>query len=328
MVIRLTQAIRIDSYGDSSVLQLRKIELQPPAAYEVLVQHEAIGVNFIDTYHRSGLYPLELPSGLGKEAAGTVTAVGGSVTRVKVGDRVTYVNGPLGAYSEAHLVPEDVLIKLPDGISSQVAAAMMLKGMTAAYLLLKTYAVTPQDTILVHAAAGGVGSILTQWARAIGARVIGSVGSAKKVDVAQQNGCDEVLLYREIDLPAAIKEITSGRGVDVVYDSVGKDTFDISLRSLKKRGMLVSFGNASGPVPDFPPLLLTQMGSLYLTRPSLFDYVDDPEEQQFLANALFKHVSAGDISIQVNHEFPLADAALAQHTLENGQTVGSTILLP
>ena len=233
---------------------------------------------------------------------------------------------PLGAYAEAHLVPEQALIKLPDTIPTRLAAGMMLKGLTAAYLLLKTYPVTATDTILVHAAAGGVGSILTQWAKAIGATVIGSVGSSKKVDIAQQNGCDEVLLYREIDLPEAVGKITSGRGVDVVYDSVGKDTFDMSLRSLKCRGMLVSFGNASGPVPDFSPLLLTQMGSLYITRPSLFDYVADPEEQQFLADALFERVTGGDISIQINHEFPLADAALAQTTLESGQTTGSIIL--
>ncbi len=324
----MIKAIRINGYGDHSALNLDKIELPPPSDHQVLVQHEAIGVNFIDIYHRSGLYPLELPSGLGKEATGTVAAVGSAVTRVDVGDRVGYVAAPLGAYAEAHLVPEDILIKLPTAIPAKDAAGMLLKGLTAAYLLLKTYPVTSADTILVHAAAGGVGSILTQWAKAIGATVIGSVGSAGKVDIAKQNGCDEVLLYREIDLPAAVIDITSGRGVDVVYDSVGKDTFDMSLRSLKCRGMLVSFGNASGPVPDFSPLLLTKMGSLYLTRPSLFDYVSDPKEQQLLADALFERVIAGDISIQVNHEFPLAEAALAQHTLESGQTTGSIILLP
>ncbi|MCP3672497.1 MAG: zinc-binding dehydrogenase [Gammaproteobacteria bacterium] len=209
-----------------------------------------------------------------------------------------------------------------------IPAGMLLKRLTAACLLLKTYPVTSADTILVHAAAGGVGSILTQWAKAIGATLIGSVGSASNVDIARQNGCDKVLLYREIDLPAAIAEITSGRGVDVVYDSVGKDTFDMSLCSLKCRGMLVSFGNVSDPVPDFSPLLLTKMGSLYLTHPSLFDYVSDQEELQLLADALFELVISGDISIQVNHEFPLANAAPAQHTLECGQTTGSTILLP
>ncbi len=324
----MTKAIQIDGYGDHSVLRLRDIELREPAANEVLVQHDAIGVNFIDIYHRSGLYPLELPSGIGKEAAGIVSAVGDAVTRVVVGDRVSYVSAPLGAYSQAHIVPENALIKLPGTITSEVAAGMMLKGLTAAYLILKTYPVTSADTILVHAAAGGVGSILTQWARAIGATVIGTVGSEQKVDTAKQNGCDEVLLYREVDVPSEVRQLTSGRGVDVVYDSVGRDTFDLSLRCLKRRGMMVSFGNASGAVPDFPPLLLTQMGSLYLTRPSLFDYVADPEEQQFLADSLFTRVSKGDISIQINHKFSLADAALAQQTLESGLTTGSTILLP
>ncbi len=324
----MTKAIQIDGYGNHSVLKLRDIELPEPTSNEVLVQHDAIGVNFIDIYHRSGLYPLELPSGIGKEAAGIVAAVGDTVTRVAVGDRVSYVAAPLGAYSEAHIIPEQALIKLPDAISTKIAAGMMLKGLTAAYLILRTYPATQADTILVHAAAGGVGSILTQWGKSIGATVIGTVGSTKKIDIAKQNGCDEVLLYRENDVPAAVKELTSGNGVDVAYDSVGKDTFDISLQCLKRRGMMVSFGNASGPVPDFPPLLLTQMGSLYLTRPSLFDYVADPEEQQFLANSLFGLVSSGKISIQINHEFSLANAALAHQTLESGETTGSTILLP
>jgi NADPH2:quinone reductase len=324
----LTISIQIEQFGDHSVLQLKEIELPKPSGNQVVVKQEAIGVNFIDTYHRSGLYPMQLPSGLGKEAAGVITAVGEEVSNIAVGDRVCYVAAPLGAYSQAHIVPEDVVIKLPDAISSKTAAAMMLKGMTAAYLLLKTYPVTAADTILVHAAAGGVGSILTQWARAIGATVIGTVGSAAKAELAKQNGCDEVLLYREVDVPAAVKQITANRGVDVIYDGVGKDTFNLSLQSLKTRGMMVSFGNASGAVPDFSPLLLTQMGSLYLTRPSLFDYVAEAEEQQFLADALFARVASGDISIQINREFPLAEASEAHKTLESGTTTGSIILLP
>ncbi len=325
---RLTKSIQIEKYGDHSVLQLKDIQLPEPSGTQVLVCHEAIGVNFIDTYHRSGLYPLELPSGLGKEAAGVVAAVGEEVTQVSVGDRVCYVSAPIGTYAEAHIIPEDLLIKIPDAITSKTTAAMMLKGMTAAYLLLKTYPVSSSDTILMHAAAGGVGSILTQWAKSLGATVIGTVGSEKKAAIAKQNGCDEVLLYREIDVPAAVKEITSGRGVDVVYDGVGKDTFDTSLQSLKRRGMMVSFGNASGAVPDFSPLLLTKMGSLYLTRPSLFDYVAEPAEQHLLADALFERVSSGDISIQIKQEFQLADAGLAHKTLESGATTGSIILLP
>jgi NADPH:quinone reductase len=324
----LTKSIRINKYGDHSVLQLNDIQLPTPSGNQVLVQQEAIGVNFIDTYHRSGLYPLELPSGLGNEAAGVVAAVGDDVTQVSVGDRVCYVAAPIGAYAEAHIVPEECLIKLPDAISAKTAAGMMLKGMTAAYLLLKTYPVTAESIILVHAAAGGVGSILTQWAKAIGATVIGTVGSSAKAEIAKQNGCDEVLLYREVNVPAAVKDITSDRGVDVVYDGVGKDTFEISLKSLKRRGMLVSFGNASGAVPDFSPLLLTKMGSLYLTRPSLFDYVAEPEEQQLLADALLQRVISGDIRIQIKHVFPLAEACVAQQTLESGVTTGSIILVP
>lgn len=324
----MTKSIQIEKYGDHSVLQLKDIELSKPTGNQVLVRHEAIGVNFIDTYHRSGLYPLELPSGLGKEAAGVVAAVGDKVTMVTVGDRVCYVAAPIGAYADAHIVPEDCLIILPDAISSKTAAGMMLKGMTAAYLLLKTYPVTPPDTILVHAAAGGVGSILTQWAKAIGATVIGTVGSVNKAEIAKQNGCDEVLLYRETDVPVEVRKFTSGRGVSVVYDGVGKDTFDISLQCLKRRGMMVTFGNASGAVPDFSPLILTKMGSLYLTRPSLFDYVADPGEQQFLADALFARVITGEISIQINHEFRLVEAGLAQESLESGSTTGSTILVP
>ena len=324
----MSKSIQIEQFGDHSVLQLKEIELPKPSGNQVVVKQEAVGVNFIDTYHRSGLYPMELPSGLGKEAAGVVTAVGDKVSNIAVGDRVCYVAAPLGAYSDTHIVPEPAVIKLPDAISCKTAAAMMLKGMTAAYLLLKTYTVTAADTILVHAAAGGVGSIITQWARAIGATVIGTVGSAAKAELAKQNGCDEVLLYREVDVPAAVNKITNNRGVDVVYDGIGKDTFNLSLQSLKTRGMMVSFGNASGAVPDFSPLLLTQMGSLYLTRPSLFDYVAEPEEQQFLANALFELVASGVISIQINREFPLAEASEAHKTLESGTTTGSIILIP
>ncbi len=325
---RLSNSIQIEQFGDHSALKLKNIELPEPTGDQVLVQHEAIGVNFIDTYYRSGLYHMELPSGLGNEAAGVVAAVGEKVTNVAVGDRVCYVTAPLGAYSDSHIVPENVVIKLPDSISSKTAAAMMLKGMTAAYLLLKTYPITSTDTVLIHAAAGGVGSILTQWSRAIGATTIGTVGNAEKAELAKQNGCDEVLLYREVDVPAAVNEITANRGVDVVYDGVGKDTFNLSLQSLKRRGMMVSFGNASGAVPDFSPLLLTKMGSLYLTRPSLFDYVAEPEEQQFLADALFERVGRGDISIQINKEFPLAEASKAHSALESGATTGSIILIP
>lgn len=324
----VVNAIRFTEVGGPEVLSVDSIDIPPLNEYDVLVRNKAIGVNFIDTYHRSGLYPVNLPSGLGKEAAGVVEAVGSSVSRVKVGDRVTYVGAPLGAYAEAHAMHENALIKLPDAISYETAAAMMLKGLTAAYLLLKTHRTTSGDTFLVHAAAGGVGSILVPCAKALGATVIGTVGRESKVERAQANGCDHVVLYREEDVAAKISEITDGRGVDVVYDSVGKDTFDMSLNSLKRLGLMVSYGNASGAVPDFSPLLLAQKGSIFLTRPTLFDYITTPEDQQELADALFARVLEGQIKISVGLSFPLEEAAKAHETLESGLTMGSMVLIP
>lgn len=321
-------SIRFSQLGGSEVLSLETRTLPSLERHQVLVRHDAIGVNFIDTYHRSGLYPVELPSGLGTEAAGIVEAVGAGVRRAKVGDRVVYASASLGAYSEAHIVPEKSLIAIPEGIESTVAAAMTLKGLTAAYLLLKTFPLSPKHSVLIHAAAGGVGSILTQWAKAIGAHVIGTVGRPDKIEQAKAQGCDEVILYREVDVPEAVKSLTEGRGVDVVYDSVGKDTFEMSLSSLKPRGMLVSFGNASGAVPAFAPLLLAQKGSLFITRPSLGHYVADPDEQQELADALFSRVLNGEIKINVNHEFALRDAILAHDIIESGVTMGSIVLIP
>ncbi|MFT6968517.1 MAG: NADPH2:quinone reductase [Cellvibrionaceae bacterium] len=321
-------SIRFSQVGDSEVLRFETRALPALESGQVLVRHEVIGVNFIDTYQRTGLYPVALPSGLGTEAAGVVEAVGANVTRAKVGDRVVYASASLGAYSEAHVVPEKSLIAIPENIDSKIAAAMTLKGLTAAYLLLKTFPLQPNHSVLIHAAAGGVGSILTQWAKAIGAHVIGTVGRPEKVALAKSQGCDEVILYREEDVPAAVKTLTAGRGVDVVYDSVGKDTFDMSINSLKSRGMLVSFGNASGAVPAFAPLLLAQKGSLFITRPTLIHYVADPDEQQELADALFKRVLNGEIKINVNHEFALNDAKSAHDALESGTTTGSVVLIP
>lgn len=321
------KSIQFSAHGDHSVLRMESLPIPELSEYDVLIQHKAVGVNFIDTYHRSGLYSVNFPSGLGKEAAGIVQAVGKNVSDVKVGDRVAYVTAPLGAYAEAHCVKEKDVILIPDDISFETAAAMMLKGLTAAYLLLKTYNVKSGDTILVHAAAGGVSSILIPWAKQLGARVIGTVGSEAKVAVAKNNGCDEVLLYREIDVPTAVRELTEGKGVDVVYDSVGKDTFAMSLDCLKPRGLMVSFGNASGAVPDFSPLFLARKGSLFFTRPVLIDYVDDPKELQFLADALFKQVLAKNIEVKINLSLPLADAAEAHRLLESGATTGSIILL-
>ena len=322
------KSIRFDQVGGSEVLRLETRTLAALESDQVLVRHEFIGVNFIDTYQRTGLYPVDLPSGLGTEAAGVVEAVGADASRAKIGDRVVYASASLGAYSEAHVVPEKSLIVIPEGVHSKTAAAMTLKGLTAAYLLLKTFPLQPNHSVLIHAAAGGVGSILTQWARAIGAHVIGTVGRPEKVALAKAQGCDEVILYREVDVPAAVKALTAGRGVDVVYDSVGKDTFDMSINSLKPRGTLVSFGNASGAVPAFAPLLLAQKGSLFITRPTLVHHVADPVEQQELADALFERVLGGEVKINVNHEFALSDAKLAHDALESGVTTGSVVLIP
>jgi len=321
------KSIQFSVHDDHSVLGVESLPVPELSDHDVLVQHKAVGVNFIDTYHRSGLYPVNFPSGLGKEAAGIVQAVGKKVSSVKIGDRVAYVSAPLGAYAEAHCVKEKDIILIPDDISFEVAAAMMLKGLTAAYLLLKTHNVKSGDTILVHAAAGGVSSILIPWAKQLGACVIGTVGSVEKVVVAKNNGCDEVLLYREIDVPSAVRELTKGKGVDVVYDSVGKDTFTMSLDCLKRRGLMVSFGNASGAAPDFSPLFLAKKGSLFFTRPVLIDYVDDPKELQLLASALFEQVSAKNIDVKINLSLPLSEAAEAHRLLESGATTGSIILL-
>lgn len=321
-------AIRFNEIGAPDVLHLDSITLDKPTGHQVLVENKAIGVNFIDTYHRSGLYPCPLPSGLGSEAAGTVVETGEQVTGFKPGDRVVYASAPLGAYAEAHLVPESALIRLPETMTDTLAAGVLLKGLTAAYLLLKTYPVSAGDKVLIHAAAGGVGSLLSQWAKALGAYVIGTVGREEKVALARHNGCDEVILYRQTNVVEAVQTLTSGQGVDVVYDSVGHDTFSMSIDSLRPRGMLVSFGNASGAVPEFKPLLLAQKGSLYITRPKLADYVAHPSEQQFLADALFACIAEGKLNVNVNHTFSLAEAQLAHETLERGVTTGSMVLIP
>lgn len=320
--------ILFSTLGGPEVLVTKTKALRDLAETEVLVRHEAIGVNFIDIYYRKGLYPVNLPSPMGTEAAGVVEAVGSKVSRVRVGDRVAYAGSSLGSYSDAHIVPEALLIKLPASISAPMAASMMLKGLTAAYLLLKTFPLNDKHTILVHAAAGGVGSILTQWASNIGAKVIGTVGSPEKIDIARQQGCDHVLLYRQVDVAPEVSLLTANTGVDVVYDSVGKDTFESSINSLRPRGMMVSFGNASGAVGDFAPLLLAQKGSLFLTRPTLAHYVADPDEQQYLADALFAQIAANTIKVKTNHRFALEDASKAHELLESGVTTGSVILIP
>ena len=265
------RAVRIDRAGGPEVLELVDRETPTPGPGQVLVRHAAIGLNFIDVYQRTGLYPLSYPTGLGLEAAGIVEAVGDGVSRFSVGDRIAYANGPPGAYAEAHVVPEDRAVHVPPEIPLETAAAVMLKGMTAEYLVRRTFHVKRGDTILLHAAAGGVGQILCQWAKSIGATVIGTVGSEAKAEMARSLGCDHVILYDREDVADRVKVITAGRGVVVAYDSVGKSTFEASLASLSRRGTLVLFGNASGPVPPFDPLRLSRGGSLYVTRPTLFD---------------------------------------------------------
>jgi NADPH:quinone reductase len=322
------KAVRFDHTGGPEVLSLEDIELPPPAPGQVRVKHTAIGVNFIDTYHRSGLYPVSLPSGLGLEAAGVVDALGEGVSGLKVGDRVGYGTGPIGAYAEANNVPADRVVKLPDGISDEVAAAAMLKGMTAAYLLKRTFPVQRGQTIVFHSAAGGVGLIACQWAKHLGVTMIGTVGSDDKVGLARLHGCDHVLNTRKEDWPKRVREITGGAGVPVVYDSVGKETWSGSLDCLAVRGMMVSFGNSSGAVPTFEPGILSAKGSLYLTRPTLFHYIRTSEELQKTADDLFDVIVSGAVKIAVNQRFRLADAAAAHEALHSRATTGATVLLP
>jgi len=321
------KAIRIEKFGGPEVMDYFDIELPPPAANQARVRHTAIGVNFIDTYHRTGLYPLPLPLVLGTEAAGVVEAVGENVTTLKPGDRVAYCM-VLGAYAEANNVAADKLVKLPAGISDEVAAAAMLKGMTAQYLLKRTFPVQRGQTILIHSAAGGVGLIACQWAKHLGATVIGAVGSEAKVALAKENGCDHVLVLGKGDWVKRVRELTQGQGVPVVYDGIGKDTFSASLDCLAVRGMMVSYGNASGPVPPFDPALLATKGSLYFTRPGLPFYTRDAKELQETADDLFAVIASGSVNISVNQRFRLAAASKVHEALHSRATTGATILLP
>ncbi|KMJ48704.1 quinone oxidoreductase [Vogesella sp. EB] len=320
--------IRLSHCGGPDVLRAEQAAIPAPAAGEVLLRHTAIGVNFIDTYYRSGLYPLPLPSGLGSEAAGVVAAVGDGVSHLQVGDRVAYAGGAQGAYSQYRTLPAALLVKLPDDIADDTAACVMLQGMTVEYLIRRTYAVEAGQTVLWHAAAGGVGQIAVQWLSSLGVNVIGTVGSADKAAIALRLGCKQVINYREEDVVARVRELTGGRGVPVVYDSVGKDTFEMSLDSLAPRGMLVSFGNASGAVPPFAPLLLSQKGSLFFTRPKLGDYVATRAELETSAEALFERIRAGAVKVQPSARYALADATQAHADLEARRTTGSLILLP
>ncbi len=321
-------AIRFHRTGGPEVLCLEEVEIGAPAPGEARVRHHAIGLNFIDTYHRSGLYPLPLPSGIGLEGAGVVEAVGEGVRDLAVGDRVAYAGGPVGAYSEVRCLPAERLLRLPEALSFETGAAMMLQGLTAAYLLRRTYRVQPGDAVLIHAAAGGVGLIACQWAKALGATVIGTVSTEIKAELARQHGCDHVILYTREDVAKRVRELTGGEGVAVVYDGVGKDTFMASIDSLRVRGTMVSFGNASGPVPPFEPLLLSQKGSLFFTRPILAHHTAKRDELLDLGGELFEKVLAGQVKIEVNQRYALAEAAQAHRDLEARKTTGSTVLVP
>jgi NADPH2:quinone reductase len=318
------QAVRA---GGPEVLEAVEVPQPSPGPGQVLVRHHAIGLNFIDTYQRSGLYPTPFPVVLGQEAAGTVEAVGEGVDRFKAGDRVAY-NGQLGAYAEFHAVAAARVVSLPDAVSFETAAASLLKGMTTECLVRRCHPVRPGETILVHAAAGGVGTLMVQWAKAIGAVVIGTAGSPEKAELARQLGCDHVILYRDEDVAARVREITAGAGVSVAYDAVGRDTFEGTLGSLARRGLFVSYGNASGPVPAFEPLRLMRGGSLFLTRPTLYDYTATPEELDESAAALFAMLASGKLRVEIGQRFKLADARAAHAALEGRQTVGATVLLP
>jgi NADPH2:quinone reductase len=325
----MSKAVRIHNHGGPEVLVYEDVDPGRPGEGEVLVRHSAIGLNFLDTYYRSGLYPA--PKGLplipGGEAAGTVLEAGKGVAGLKPGDRVAYTM-PLGAYCEERVVSADRLVKIPDGISDEQAAAMMLKGLTAEYLLRRTYKVKPGDTILFHAAAGGVGLIAGQWAKSLGATVIGTAGSAEKVALAKEHGYDHVINYRTRDFAVAVNELTGGRKCEVVYDSVGKDTFPASLDCLKTRGLFVSFGQSSGPIAPFNMAVLSQKGSLYATRPTLFNYIAARSELEEAAAALFDVVARKAVEIRINQRYPLKDAARAHADLEARKTSGTTILLP
>jgi NADPH2:quinone reductase len=319
-------AIQATQAGGPDVLEAVDLPVPSPGPGQILVRHQAVGLNFIDTYHRSGLYPMKMPAVLGLEAAGIVETLGEGVTRFAVGDRVAY-NGTLGAYSQAAVVPADRAVKVPDAVSLEVAAAVLLKGMTAEFLVRRCFHVKQGDVVLIHAAAGGVGQILVQWCKTLGATIIATVGSEPKAAIARELGADHVILYGQEDVAARVAELTGGKGVAVVYDGVGKDTFDASLKSLARRGVLATFGNASGPVAPFTPLELSGK-SLFVTRPRLFDYIATTQELDESAEALLAVLASGAVKIDIGQTFPLAEARAAHEALEGRRTTGATLLIP
>ncbi|RUQ37351.1 MAG: quinone oxidoreductase [Candidatus Competibacteraceae bacterium] len=325
----MAKAIRIHEYGGPEVMRWEEVEIGEPGPGQLRVRHGAVGLNYIDIYHRTGLYSLPaLPWTLGMEGAGQVEAVGDRVSEFKVGDRVAYASPPVGAYAEARLIPADRVVALPTAIDDRTAAAMMLQGMTAQFLLRRTYRVQAGDTILLHAAAGGVGLLISQWARHLGATVIGTVGSDQKAELARAHGCHHVIVYSRENFVERVREVTDGQGVAVVYDSVGRETFMGSLDCLRPLGMMVSFGNASGPAPSFEPGILAAKGSLFLTRPTLMTYTAKRADLLASAAELFDVVGHGDVRVEIRQTYPLAEAAQAHRALEARQTTGSTVLLP
>jgi NADPH2:quinone reductase len=324
----MAHRVVISQPGGPEVLRYEPYEVPPPGPGEVLLRHTAIGLNFIDVQHRSGRYPLpSYPAPIGMEAAGIVEAVGAGVEEVRPGDRVAYVQA-LGAYADRRVVAAERLLKLPDGIDDRVAAASLLKGLTAHYLVHTTHVVRPGETILVHAAAGGVGLLLCQWAKHLGARVIGTAGSEEKARIAAAHGCDLPIVYTREDFVARVRDATGGGGVPVVYDAVGKDTFEASLRCLAPKGLLVSFGTPSGPIPPFDLFRLNQMGSLYVTSPAFVTHTTDPHERKARADELFAALAAGVLRVEINQTYPLAEARRAHEDLQARRTLGASVLLP
>lgn len=325
----MSTVVKFDATGGPEVLRFEQVEVGQPGPGEVRIRHVAVGLNFADTYFRSGIYPVPLPSGLGNEAAGVIEAVGPGVTHLQEGDRVTYTGftNTLGAYSTRRLIAAAPLIKLPEAISCEAAAAMTMRGLSAAYLVRKIYPFQAGETVLLHAAAGGVGMIVSQWAKLVGLNVIGTVSTEEKAALARANGCDHVINYSHEDVVKRVREITNGVGVSVVFDSVGKDTFMASLDSLKRRGLLVCVGTASGKIPPFDPAILARKGSAYITRPGLADYIADPLEKQELVDELFGHVAAGRIRIGIHQRYALEDAVQAHRDLESRKTTGSSIFV-
>ncbi len=324
----MTRVIKIEKTGGPEVLKLETINLEKPAPEEVTIEHKAIGLNFIDTYHRSGLYPVELPSGIGAEGAGIIKSVGSKVEGFSVGDKVAYAGEPLGAYSSERNYPIKNLIKIPDGVSFEVAATLMTKGLTAYYLLFKTYAVSSIETILFHAAAGGVGQVFCQWAKSLGCKVIGTVGADEKIDIAKKNGCDFVINYMKEDFEKKVLEFTKGKGVPVVYDGVGKNTFHKSIACLKTRGMMVSFGNASGSLENIDVKKSIQPKGLYFTRPAMWHYLSTKDEIREGADKLFKTIQLGKIKVEIFKKYRLDEVVQAHKDLESRKIIGAAIIIP